>query len=234
MKPSLGWLPDRNVVCNHSLIFYNHLKHKNCTFNLNIVTLLQNFFQTKKIGLTGEDLETGDPMFVVPLYTPAEEKPHSYSLCYEIHGYADATYNFVSDECTQVYGHYYETTDPDPDSGRAFHGVDRIDITTVNNLQQCVSVSVSLAGNGCSTSVGGTLLGGEYSEYGVRVRQTGNRTRISAPNCADGSLVMYVMCQDLHTSVPYLEFRVIRGLNLRETSHGIIGKLAVITHINYY
>ena len=167
-------------------------------------------------------------MFVVPLYTPSEPEPHSYSLCYEIHGYEGDNYNFISDECTQVSGHYYETTDPDPESFRAFHGVDRIDITTVNNFQQCVSISVALDNGGCTATVGGNMLGGEYSSYGVSVRQTGNRTRVSVPNCADNKLIMYIMCQGLGTTVPYVELRVIRGLNLRESSHGVIGELLIL------
>ena len=170
-------------------------------------------------------------MFIVPLYTPSEQEAHSYSLCYEIHGYKDETYNFISDECTQVYGHYYETTDPDPDVWRRFHGVDRIDIRTVNNLQQCVSISVvlDLDNKVCSTSVGGSSLGSTYSKYGVSVRQmTVNRTMISVPNCADNRLKMYVICQDMNTAAPYLELKVVRGLNLRESSHGIIGTLYTI------
>ncbi len=182
--------------------------------------------------MTGDDLETGDPMYIVPLYTPSEQEPHTYSLCYEIHGYPDQTYNFISDECTEVYGHYYETTDPDPDVQRAFHGVDRIDVRAVNNLQQCVSISVVLENNTCSTSVGESSLSGMYSEYGVSVRQAASsRTRISVPNCVDNSIIMYVMCNDLGTAAPYLELKVIRGLDLKESSHGIIGKLRTINII---
>ena len=174
--------------------------------------------------MLGEDLETGDPLFVVPLYTPSAAKPHSYSLCYEIHGYKDQTYNLISDDCTQVSGHYYEAPDPDPDSNRPFHAVNHMYITAVNNNHQCVNISVHLNNGTCSASVGDSSLVGGYIRYGISVRQSGNRVRVSVPNCADNRLVMYVICQNMHTSIPYLELKVIRGLNLREASHGVIGK----------
>ena len=132
------------------------------------------------------------------------------------------TYNFISDECTQVSGHYDETTDPDPES---FNRVDRIDITAVNDFQQCVSISVALDNGGCTATVGGNMLSGQYSSYGVSVQQTGHRTRVSVPNCADNKLIMYVMCQGLGTTVPYVELKVVHGVNLRESSHGVIGEL---------
>lgn len=166
-------------------------------------------------------------MFVVPLYTPSENSPHSYSLCYEIHGEKDETYNFVSDECTEVHAHYYETTDPDPEVVRPFHAVDRITVTAHNNKQQCVSVTVSLGTNSCSTSLGGSMLAGDYLSYGISVRQSANRTRIAVPNCANNRLIMNIMCRDMGTTAPYLEFRIVRGLNLRESSHGLIGNAII-------
>lgn len=174
-------------------------------------------------GLTGEDLETGDPMFVVPLYTPLTNQPHTYSLCYEIHGEKDETYNFISDECTQVQAHYYEATSSDTHVQRPFHAVDHITVTAVNNMQQCVRVTVSLTPSSCSTLLSGSMLIGNYLSHGVSVRKLANGTRISVPNCADNRLIMNIFCRNLDTLAPYLEFTVVRGLNLKESSHGLIG-----------
>ena len=174
------------------------------------------------LGLVGDDLETDETLFAVPLYTPFESKAHSYSLCYEIHGKKDVTYNFISDECTQVTAHYRELPNPDPEYTRPLHLVDQINITTVNNRQQCVSISVTLENFTCSTLVGGSV--GNYIQHGISVRQMADYTRVSVPNCADNRLIMNVICRTLTANVLYLELRVTRGLNLRETSHGIIGK----------
>ena len=174
------------------------------------------------LGLLSDDLETGDPIFVVPLYTPFESKAHSYSLCYEIHGKKDETYNFISDECTQVTAHYREVRNPFPDLSQPLHLVDQINITAVNNRQQCVSISMTLENITCSTLVGGSV--GNYIQHGISVRQMADYTRVSVPNCADNRLIMNVICRTLTANVLYLELRVTRGLNLRETSHGIIGK----------
>ena len=167
-------------------------------------------------------------MFVVPFYTPSAAKAHSYSLCYEIHGYKDETYNFISDECTQVTAHYHESPNPDVDlatgTNRNFHSVDQIHITAVNNRQQCVSISVTLENNICSTSVSGSPLVGNYTHHGIIVKQISiNTTEVSVPNGADNKLVMYIKCKNLHR-IPFVELRVVRGLNLRESSHGLIGE----------
>ena len=60
--------------------------------------------------------------------------------------------------------------------------------------------------------------------YGISVRQNANRTRIAVPNCANNRLIMNIVCRDIGTTAPYLEFRIVRGLNLKESSHGLIGK----------
>ena len=191
-----------------------------------LCSFYDSYLSIPPIGLLREDLETGDPVFVVPLYTPAAAEPHSYSICYEIHGFADETFNFISDECTSVTAHYYEVPDPDPYAFRPFHGVDEINIQAVNNLQQCVSIKIALVNDVCKTTVGLTdlQLGDDYLQYGIRVRQMANRTRVSVPNCADSTLVMNIYCQNVGSATQFLEFRVNRGLNLRETSHGLIGK----------
>lgn len=164
-------------------------------------------------------------MFSVPLYTPDQPKAHTYSLCYEIHGTPNNYYNFISDGCTSVNARYFSTSDPDPDSTRNFHAVNGIYIQAVKKNQDCVRITVTLGSdNTCTTSIGGVSIN-NYDSYGVTVSVTGNTTMVSVPNCADGALVMSVHCKTTSSGIGYQEFRVIRGLNLNEVSHGIIGKL---------
>ena len=162
-------------------------------------------------------------MFTVPLYTPDLALPHTYSLCYEIHGSGNQYYNFISDGCTSVNGHYFSTDDPNDDH-RDFHGVDRIRIRAVNKNQQCVDVSVIQGPDKlCTTSVGNNVIS-SYDSSGITVSVDRNTTRISVPNCADAALEMTVHCNVTPSGIGYQEFRVIRGLNLNEDSHGIIGE----------
>ena len=176
------------------------------------------------LGLLVEDVETGDPIYTVPLYTPDQSKPHTYSICYEIHGEANRYFNFISDECTSVNGHYFGTRDYDPDSTRDFHGVDGVYVLAVNNDKQCVNITVSLDQiNDCETSLNGGRIS-SYKHRGISVQVAGNTTNITVPNCVDGALTMQVICKATDNGTKFQEFRVIRGLNLNEESHGLIGK----------
>ncbi len=64
-----------------------------------------------------------------------------------------------------------------------------------------------------------------------------NRVRISAPNCQDLDLVMWVFCEqrelrgypelgepDVVVNVSMIHFVIARGLNIRESAHGLLGK----------
>ena len=61
----------------------------------------------------------------------------------------------------------------------------------------------------------------------------GSRVRITVPNRADTMLVMWVICSSGRVEDPvtweyyyvnFIRFVVMRGLNLNELSHGLIGK----------
>lgn len=163
-------------------------------------------------------------MFTVPLYTPALPMPHTYSLCFEIHGAPDKYFNFISDSCTSVNGHYFGVPSPDPDDNRNFHGVDEVHILAVDKASRCVRISVNLQSNNlCTTAVGSTQVS-SYDRDGVSVSVSGNVTMVTVPNCVDGALTMMVSCNVTSLGIGFQEFRVIRGLNLNEVSHGIIGE----------
>ena len=99
----------------------------------------------------------------------------------------------------------------------------------------CKSILVNI--DQCSVSVDGTNLavGEKYSQGDVNVKRYSNRARISVPNCADLTLVMWVICQqrtlqspddpDTNITANMIKFVVKRGLNFgHRRAHGLLGK----------
>ena len=85
-----------------------------------------------------EDIESGNPVYIVPLYTPNLPNPHTYSLCIEIHGEHQQYFNFISDGSTSVNGHYFAVDDPD-DPNKDF---DQVHILAVNKTANVISVTL--------------------------------------------------------------------------------------------
>lgn len=150
------------------------------------------------------------------------------SLCYEIHGEADKFFNLVSDSCVTVNAHYSKApiTSPNID----LNVVDAIGVRAVSNTGTCVNIHVGLPG--CRTTVDGVDIN-MYQSGGIAVRKYSNRVRIAVPNCEDTVLVMWVFCTSGRTEDPtdwmyydfdFIRFVIMRGLNLAEESHGIIGE----------
>jgi hypothetical protein len=113
--------------------------------------------------------------------------------------------------------------------------IDAVHVRAVDNGGTCRNISVSLSG--CSASVDGVSISSMYSQMGVSVRPYSNRVRIAVPNCAELDLVMWVMCQsrtfwssrldadgqEITFNAEMIRFVIARGLNLQETSHGLLG-----------
>jgi collagen type VI alpha len=110
-------------------------------------------------------------------------------------------------------------------SNRAnFHAVDRVHVLAVDSASTCVKVDVMLdSNNNCVTSVNGVMMT-SYKRNWLSVEVNGNDTTITVPNCVDGALTMSVSCKVTRFGIGFQEFRVLRGLNLNEQSHGIIGQ----------
>ena len=142
----------------------------------------------------------------------------SQHLCYEIRGAADQYFNFISDACVSVNAHYVEGTLAGED--KVLHVVDEIAIRAVDNMGSCVNILVDR--NGCTTSVN-SVITDSYFVAGINVTTVGNRITVNVPNCDDQDLEMEVICENLN-GIEMLHFEVTRGLNLRETSHGLLGK----------
>ena len=93
----------------------------------------------------------------------------------------------------------------------------------------------NLISDECSATINGNILNSrEYSNDGIRIRWNVMNTRVSiaVPNCADNQLVMWVFCSHgqvedpvtwVYYNITFMRFVVMRGLNLNEFSHGIIG-----------
>ena len=174
------------------------------------------------IGMLRNDSVIGDPLYTVPLYSDDDK---DYSLCYEVYGRTNATFNLVSDTCVTVNAHYGPMNNLE--QGNI---INKVGVQAVGSSQEksCHNILVQL--EGCSASVQRSVdnssldipLGGRYDEDGVTVRRFSNRVRIAVPNCENVMLVMYVICQKV-SDQEMIKFVITRGLNLRPSSHGLIG-----------
>ena len=172
----------------------------------------------------------------VPIYAPGFSEPNLH-LCYEIHGAADEYFNFVSDSCTSVNAHYVEAPE-----ATTLNIIDSMSFLAIDNQHACQRISVDVVN--CTATVNGHpllpmsrkrhVVNSPYEKNGISVRSYKSRVRISVPNCADNSLVMWVICQQQPLQIPFtdtktspvdmIKFEITRGLNLKETSHGLLGK----------
>ena len=172
-----------------------------------------------------------DPLFTVPIHDPRvlAQGLAAPSICFEVHGAAGKILNFISDLCTSVNAAYRSLVGP-----TRGNFVSRLGVKAVDLSGACVGIEVGVA-SGCSPSVtlgNGTVLGGlsRYDSSGVSVRKVGSKVRVSVPNCEKTRLVMWAECTRF-AEQDVLKFSVTRGVNLRPTSHGIIGaRPIVVTH----
>jgi collagen type VI alpha len=158
-----------------------------------------------------EDTVVGDPLFTVPIQG-------SGHLCYEIRGAADQYFNFISDSCVSVNAHYTQHTLAT--EKKPLHVVDEIAIRVVDTAGACVDILVDR--NGCTTAINSAAQG-SYNTDGVSVSAVGNRVTVAVPNCNDMDLDMEVVCET-RNGIDMIRFEVMRGFNLRETSHGLLGQ----------
>ena len=100
--------------------------------------------------------------------------------------------------------------------------ISQVGVRTVGDSGQCYNIRVDLTG--CVATVDGTPVANSYEMDNIQVQRTLNLVRISVPNCEDESnLIMDVTCSD--NPEPMIRFNIVRGLNLRPTSHGLLGNL---------
>ena len=183
------------------------------------------------------DSLTGDPLMTVPIHTDPNVNPGDdiSSICYEVHGESNAYFNLISDACTSVNAFYEAAVTPSPDID--LNVVTKIGVRAVGETT-CIDIEVVL--NLCTTLVDGITVASSYHADGISVKRyaSSSRVRIAVPNCADTMLVMWVFCMtgqvpdpvgNASYSVDFIRFIVMRGLNLDEESHGLIGMTALFT-----
>ena len=116
----------------------------------------------------------------------------------------------------------YTGLEPSTEDSVGFNVISVIGVRAVNSEGECVNITVDAASN-CTPSVidsqGVQATGVRYNRAGVAVSRVRNRARISVPNCGVNRLVMWVTCQDRGM----LRFDLTRGVQLRPTSHGLLG-----------
>ena len=178
------------------------------------------------------DTLTGDPLMTVPILTDPNVQAGDdiASLCYEVHGEADAFFNLISDGCTSVNAYYQEAVTPSTNID--LNVVTRIGVRAVGTNGTCHDIQVDL--DGCTALVDGDAPPvGVFNGINVKRYASSSRVRISVPNCADNMLVMWVFCREgeiedpvtwVYYPISFIRFVVMRGLNLAEESNGIMGK----------
>ena len=163
-------------------------------------------------------------LFTVPIFISEDQLSAinltKLSLCYQVQGDPGEWFNLVTDECVSVNGHYTS-------HNGTVTAMDSIGVRAVDNAGHCVNIGVDV--NECAATVNGALLSimGRCSSEGVNVRRYKNRVRISVPNCAEITLVMWAICER-HTPeltpIDVIKFVVMRGLNDgNQQAHGLIG-----------
>ena len=166
---------------------------------------------------------------MVPLYDKNGTVPgfsgDSPSLCFEVHGITNQTFNLISDECTSVNALYSSMNNPDDGNIISSMGV-----KAVNNLRQCVEITVKLE-SGCIPVIRGTPVFDHYSSDGISVKKFGRRVKISVPNCENNKLDMWINCQVIRGQ-EMIKYSISHGINLQPTSHGLLGKYTCIIHLS--
>jgi len=142
-----------------------------------------------------------------------------------VQGRANRTFNLLSDTCVSVNAEYQAMNNP-----TAGNFISRIGITAIDQDGTCRQIEAIR--EGCLATVDGTIpvdIGSPFSDAGISVIRYENRIRISVPNCNIGKheLVIWFICKTLEDGQPVSEFVVARGVNLRPTSHGLIGKWGI-------
>ena len=177
------------------------------------------------LGVIKNDTIIGDPLFTVPLDIPTTTisglitgaTPH---LCFEVHGERETIFNLISDRCTSVNALFTAMTPPN-----IGNIINTVTIKTVDYRGNCIEIEVSL-GAQCMPVVqdsnGEIVTSSRYNRHGVSVRRHTHGVRVAVPNCENTPLVMWILCQEIRNE-SMIKFVISRGVNLRPTSHGLLG-----------
>ena len=170
-------------------------------------------------GIIRNDSVIIESLHTVPIHTSLDDAPDT--LCYQVSGRANQAFNLVSDLCVNVNA-YYSPMDR-PVLGNI---MSEIGVRASTDDNRCYNIRV--ARDQCQAFVQGpesaeVLLEENMVTEGLSVRLYNDRVRISAPNCDQVTLVMWIICET-RGKQDFLHFVISRGTNLRPTSHGLLGK----------
>ena len=137
---------------------------------------------------TVNDTATGEPFFTVPLLNISDSL-NDPALCYEVEGKANRTINFLSDVCTSVNAYY----SPGKNVGGS-NVITQIGILAKGISNQCRRILVNA--NGCTAAVNDISVS-TYQQDGIAIAKTGNRIRVTMPNCGRPTLVAWILCLEV-------------------------------------
>ena len=175
-------------------------------------------------AVLANDTVIGDPLFKAAVWL--EEERRTSNLCYQIHGEPNQVFSLVSDECVAVNARYVSMNNPN--DGNI---INEIGIVAAGTSNSCFNITVRLNNGTCQASrtasdgSGDTSYSSNFDDSfnGIFMRQRmPTRVRISVPNCEQIPLVMWVTCETIGGQ-EMIRFDISRGVNLRPTSHGLIG-----------
>lgn len=177
-------------------------------------------------GILVNDSIVGDPLFSIPL-TNTTHLSRPTSLCYEIHGRVNTTFNLISDRCITVNGRYKSLS-----NASEGNVIESMGIKTVDNNGRCINIITSLGNQSgvCHVTVNRINIISRYNEgAGVVVIKKAGLVRVSVPNCDREELVMWIMCDVIISSNGrhsdgMIDFVINRGANLSPSSHGLVGE----------
>ncbi len=181
--------------------------------------MISVIFSFTFIAVLRNDTVIGDPLYEAALWFEDESREFNYSLCYEVHGRPNMHFNLISDECVSVNGLYTATTD-------GLNIISSMGVRATDDAGSCQNIAViqnqqsgkcELYVNGAQTST--------YQQDGVsaRLKNSDTKVRVSVPNCEFINLVLVIRCQTI-SETHMIRFDVVRGVNLRPTSHGLLGE----------
>ena len=172
----------------------------------------------------------GDPFFEANLWFEDGSREFSYSLCYEIHGRSNRHFNLISDTCVSVNAYYTAMNDPINGNIISAFGIRAVD----NSGSSCTDIEViqNQTTGYCELRVDGVQTSA-YSMNGISASlRSFYKARVSVPNCEQLPLVMWIKCRNIQDQF-MMSFDVKRGVNLRPTSHGLLGKLFISLSVGH-
>ena len=144
------------------------------------------------------------------------------AICYELHGSTGKYFNLISDSCLSVNAYFSpmdDRTKGNRISSIGVHAVAKDNFAALGSdaLGGCVDIQINL--DGCSALIDHEAVDSTATVGDIHLKKIKKQWRVSVPNCERASVVMWVACVD-----DKLRLDIVRGSNLKPTSHGLLGE----------